>query len=90
MRFRVFGSLLTLGCLAAAQQVTSDTYRGGLVTPPLPKPRFVLTVSAAAKKGTSLAVETEPVVGLRSGLRRIHQMKKKRTASSVRPDCPRF
>ena len=26
-------------------------------------------VSAAAKKGTSLAVETEPGVGLRSGLR---------------------
>jgi hypothetical protein len=30
---------------------------------------FVASVSAAAKKGTSLAVETEPGVGLRSGLR---------------------
>src|SRR3984957_18795342 len=48
MRFRVFCSLLPLGCLAAAQQGTSDTYRGGLVTPPLPKPRFVLTDTSGA------------------------------------------
>jgi hypothetical protein len=31
-------------------------------------------MSAAAKKGTSLAVETEPVVGLRSGLWRMQQI----------------
>jgi hypothetical protein len=31
-------------------------------------------VSVAAKKGTSLAVETEPVVGLRSGLWRMQQI----------------
>jgi hypothetical protein len=30
---------------------------------------FTRRMSAAAKKGTSLAVETEPGVGLRSGLR---------------------
>jgi hypothetical protein len=47
-------------------------------------------LSAAAKKGTSLAVETEPAVGLRSDFRRMQQMEKKRTASSLRPYCPRF
>jgi hypothetical protein len=31
--------------------------------------RIPFRLSAAAKKGTSLAVETEPGVGLRSGLR---------------------
>ena len=47
-------------------------------------------VSAAAKKGTSLAVEREPRVGLRSGLRWGAERGKKLTASSLRPDCPRF
>ena len=35
-------------------------------------------VSVAAKKGTSLAVEKEPVVGLRSGLRQAQKMGRKR------------
>jgi hypothetical protein len=48
-------------------------------------------VSAAAKKGTSSAVEREPGVGLRSGLRWGAERGKKLTASSsLRPDCPRF
>ena len=34
--------------LAAAQQVTSDAYRGGVVKPPLPKPGFVLTDTSGA------------------------------------------
>ena len=32
----------------SAQQGEGDTYRGGLVTPPLPKPRFVLTDTSGA------------------------------------------
>jgi protein SCO1/2 len=43
MKSRFFGLLLMLASLAPAQRGESDTYRGGLVTPPLPKPRFVLT-----------------------------------------------
>jgi protein SCO1/2 len=46
MKTRTFGLLLVLGGLAAAQP--SDAYRGGLVTPPLPKPRFVLTDSSGS------------------------------------------
>src|ERR1700730_3211528 len=38
-----FIGLLILTSLALAPPRTSVTYRGGLVTPPLPKPRFVLT-----------------------------------------------
>jgi protein SCO1/2 len=38
-----FASFLMLASLAPAQQGKGDTYRGGLVTPPLPKPKFVLT-----------------------------------------------
>jgi protein SCO1/2 len=34
--------------LAPAQQGASDTYRGGLVTPPLQKPGFVLTDTSGA------------------------------------------
>jgi protein SCO1/2 len=37
-----------LASWALAQQGKSDTYRGGLVTPPLPKPRFVLTDTSGA------------------------------------------
>ena len=37
-----------LASLAPAQQAQSDTYRGGLVAPPLPKPRFVLTDTSGA------------------------------------------
>ncbi|MGH9763600.1 MAG: hypothetical protein ACREAC_22440 [Blastocatellia bacterium] len=51
---------------------------------------FKAVVSAAAKKGTSLAVEREPGVGLRSGLRWGAERGKKLTASSLKPDCPRF
>jgi len=43
MKSRFFGLLLILASLTAAQQRNSDPYRGGLVTPPLPKPEFVLT-----------------------------------------------
>jgi protein SCO1 len=48
MRSRILGLFLILGCLAPAQQRKNDTYRGGLVTPPLPKPRFVLTDTSGA------------------------------------------
>jgi protein SCO1/2 len=43
-----FVGLLILASLALAQPRTSVTYRGGLVTPPLPKPRFVLTDTSGA------------------------------------------
>ena len=43
---RFFPFLLTLVSLAPAQQVSA--YRGGLVTPPLPKPKFVLTDTSGA------------------------------------------
>jgi hypothetical protein len=51
---------------------------------------MVNEVSEAAKKGTSLAVEREPGVGLRSGLRWAAERGRKLTASPLRPDCPRF
>lgn len=41
--------LLVLTSLASAQPGGgNDTYRGGLVTPPLPKPAFVLTDTSGA------------------------------------------
>lgn len=44
-----FLSLLPIfASLALAQQGNSDGYRGGLVTPPLPKPSFVLTDTSGA------------------------------------------
>jgi protein SCO1/2 len=43
MKARFFGLFFVLASLALAQQGMIDTYRGGIVTPPLPKPRFVLT-----------------------------------------------
>jgi protein SCO1/2 len=44
-----FSLLLVLTSLASAQPGGSnDTYRGGLVTPPLPKPAFVLTDTSGA------------------------------------------
>ena len=47
MRFRL--SLLTLVLASAiAQRAGGETYRGGLVTPPLPKPNFVLTDTSGA------------------------------------------
>lgn len=42
MKFCWFSLLLALSSLALAQPGKRDTYRGGLVAPPLPKPRFIL------------------------------------------------
>jgi protein SCO1 len=46
MKLRSFLLLPIFASLLLAQQVNS--YRGGLVTPPLPKPRFVLTDTSGA------------------------------------------
>lgn len=43
MKSRFFGLLVVLASLARAQSGKSETYRGNLVAPPLPKPAFVLT-----------------------------------------------
>jgi protein SCO1 len=48
MKSRVFVLFFILASLSPAQQGKSDTYRGGFVTPPLPKPRFVLTDTSGA------------------------------------------
>src|SRR5450755_3726206 len=48
MKSRFFGLFLILVSLAPAQQGKGDTYRGGLVTPPLSKPKFVLTDTSGA------------------------------------------
>jgi protein SCO1/2 len=48
MKSRFFGLFLILASLASAQQGGTDSYRGGIVTPPLPKPRFVLTDTSGA------------------------------------------
>jgi protein SCO1 len=48
MKSRFLGLFLIFACLAPAQEGKSGTYRGGLVTPPLPKPRFVLTDTSGA------------------------------------------
>jgi protein SCO1/2 len=48
MKPRLFSLFLILASLAPAQQGKGDTYRGGLVTPPLPKPRFALTDTSGA------------------------------------------
>jgi protein SCO1/2 len=47
MKSRLFGLVLILASSAPAQP-KSDTYRGGLVTPPLAKPRFVLADTSGA------------------------------------------
>lgn len=41
--------LLLGASLAPAQQANTTSYQGGLVTPPLPKPRFVLTDTSGAQ-----------------------------------------
>jgi protein SCO1/2 len=46
MKHKLFAFVL-LASLASAQPA-KETYRGGLVTPPLPKPRFVLTDTSGA------------------------------------------
>src|SRR5579864_8135641 len=48
MKSRFLGLFFILASLAPAQQGRSDTYRGGVVTPPLPKPKFVLTDTSGA------------------------------------------
>lgn len=48
MKSRFLGLSLILASLASAQQGGADAYRGGIVTPPLPKPRFVLTDTSGA------------------------------------------
>ena len=48
MRSRLIGGLLVLAFFMLTQSAYSDTCRGGLITPPLPKPRFVLTDTSGA------------------------------------------
>jgi protein SCO1/2 len=48
MKYGFFALLLCIACLAPAQQSGRVAYRGGLVTPPLPKPHFVLTDTSGA------------------------------------------
>jgi protein SCO1/2 len=43
-----FSFFLIFASVALAQQSNTDSYRGGLVTPPLPKPAFVLTDTSGA------------------------------------------
>jgi len=49
MKSRFFCLFLVLASLAPAQLDKRDTYRGGLVTPPLPKPGFILTDTSGAR-----------------------------------------
>ncbi len=48
MSSRLFTVLVTFALLAPTHQASGDTYRGGLVSPPLPKPEFVLTDTSGA------------------------------------------
>jgi len=48
MRSRTVALLLVLACLTATTRAQGDSYRGALVTPPLPKPMFVLTDTSGA------------------------------------------
>ena len=48
MRPGFIGLFLVLGSVMPVQPARSEPYRGGLVTPPLPKPRFVLTDTSGA------------------------------------------
>ena len=48
MRLRFLWFFLLWASLAPAQQANAGIYRGGIVTPPLPKPRFVLNDTASA------------------------------------------
>ena len=49
MRSRLFAGFFTLALLAPVHHASGDTYRGGLITPPLQKPRFVLTDTSGAR-----------------------------------------
>jgi protein SCO1/2 len=48
MRSQSLSVFLLWASLGLAQQVNTSPYRGGLVTPPLPKPRFVLNDTSGA------------------------------------------
>jgi protein SCO1/2 len=48
LRSRFAALLLVFAFFAPAQRAHADAYRGALVTPPLPKPRFVLTDGSGA------------------------------------------
>jgi protein SCO1/2 len=48
MQLRFFSLPFLLASLLSAQQANTGSYRGGLVTPPLPKPGFVLTDTSGA------------------------------------------
>jgi protein SCO1/2 len=48
MKSRLSGLFFILASLTSAQQGKREGYRGGLVTPPLSKPRFVLTDTSGA------------------------------------------
>ena len=48
MKSRIIGLFSALVVLMSAQQGSVERYRGGLVTPPLLKPRFVLTDTSGA------------------------------------------
>ena len=48
MTSRFLCILLILASSAPGQRRNGDSYRGGLMTPPLPKPRFVLTDTSGA------------------------------------------
>src|SRR5689334_5480716 len=48
MKPSLIGLLVIFASLAPAQPSKMDSYRGGLVTPPVPKPRFVLTDTSGA------------------------------------------
>jgi protein SCO1/2 len=49
MTSRLSVVFLMLTLLTPARPVSSDTYRGGSVSPPLPKPHFVLTDTSGAR-----------------------------------------
>jgi protein SCO1 len=48
MRLRLFWFLVLFASLLSAQQAPPGSYRGGIVTPALPKPRFILTDTSGA------------------------------------------
>ena len=48
MRCRCFTLLFIVASFALAQPPAGGTYRGGIITPPLPKPSFVLTDTSGA------------------------------------------
>lgn len=48
MKYRCFTLLFIIVSFALAQQPAGGTYRGGIITPPLPKPSFVLTDTSGA------------------------------------------